>query len=76
MDRVFKSLCCVVHCLVQDVCIDMHNGWLKVMARWCILDSSVQVKIREGGKKEKWMECPSNCAVLCTIGSRSLHWNA
>ena len=76
MDRVFKSLCCVMHCLVQDVCIGVHNGLFTFIAWWCILDSSVQVQIREGGKKERLMEGPSHCVVVCTIGSRSLHWNA
>ena len=32
MDGVFKSLCCVVHYWVQDLCIGMHNGWFKVIA--------------------------------------------
>ena len=41
MDRVFKSLCCVVHCFIQDVCIGVHNGLFTFMAWWCILDSSV-----------------------------------
>ena len=67
MDRVFKSLCCVVHYLVQDDCIGVQNGLFIVIAWWCILDCSVQVQIREGRKKEKWIEFSSHCVVLCTI---------
>ena len=75
-DRVFKSLCGVVHYLVQDHCIGVHNGLFIVMAWWCILNSSVKVQIKVGDKKEKWMEGPSHCVVVCTIRSRSWHWNA
>ena len=32
MDGVFKLLCCVVYCLFQDFCIEMHNGLFKVIA--------------------------------------------
>ena len=67
MYRVFKSFCCVLHYWVQDHCIGMHNGLFKVIAWWCILDCSGQVQIREGGKKEKWIEHSSHFAVLCTI---------
>ena len=67
-DRVFKSLCCVVHYLVQDYCIGVHNGQFIVITCWCILDCLVQVQIREGSKKEKWIKCSSHCVVLCTIG--------
>ena len=41
MDRLFTSLCCVVHCLVQDVCIGVHNGLFTFIVSSCILDSSV-----------------------------------
>ena len=67
MDRVFKSLWCVVYYLVQDYCIGVHNGLFIVIAWWCILDCSVKFQIREGSKKELWIERSSHCAVLCTI---------
>ena len=51
-DRVFQSLCFVVYFLVQDYYIGVHNGLFLVIACWCILHCSVQVQIREGGKKE------------------------
>ena len=70
---MFRSLCCVVHCLVQDHCIGVHNGLFIVPAGWCILKCSVQVQIGEGSKKEQGIECSSHCGVLCTVGSRSLH---
>ena len=35
-DRVFRSLCCVVHFLVQDHCIGLHNGMVIVTAWWYI----------------------------------------
>ena len=66
MDGVFKSLCCVVHYLVKYVCIGVYNGLFIVMARWCIMNSSVQVQIGEGCRKEKWIECSCHYAVLCT----------
>ena len=50
MKRVFKSLCCFVHYLVQNYCIDVHNKLFIVIAWWCILDGLVQVQIREGSK--------------------------
>ena len=68
MDRVFKSVCCVVHYFFQDYCIDVHNGLFMVTAWWCIWDCSVQVQVREGSKKEQCIECSSHCVVLCTIG--------
>ena len=66
-DRVFKSLCYVVHYLVQDHCIGVYNGLFIVTAWWCILVCSVQVQIREGSKKKQGIECSSHCAVWCTI---------
>ena len=41
MDRMFKSLCCVVHYLVQDDFIGMYKGLFEVIAWWCILESAV-----------------------------------
>ena len=31
------------------------------------MDCSVQVQIGEGSRKEKWIECSSQCALLCTV---------
>ena len=63
-DIVFRLLCCVVHCLVQDHCIGVHNGLFIVTAWWCILDCSVQVQSR--GKQEGAMDrvFKSLCCVL------------
>ena len=39
MDRVFKSLCCVVHYLVHEYCIGVHNGLFIVLhggAYWIV----------------------------------------
>ena len=76
MDGVFKSLCCVVHNLVQDDCIGVHNGLFIVIAWWCILDCSVQVQIREGGKKENGWSVQVIVLCCALLVSRSLHWNA
>ena len=39
MDRVFKSLCCVVHYLVHEYCIGVYNGLFIVLhggAYWIV----------------------------------------
>ena len=62
-DIVFRLLCCVVHCLVQDHFIGVHNGLFRVIAWWCILNCSVQVHIREEARRSNGQSV--QVIVLC-----------
>ena len=65
---MFKLLCCVVHWVVQEDWLGVHNGWLIVIAGWSFW--IVQFKFREGGKKKNRRSV--QVIVLCCVlgGSR------